>query len=843
MNEEYRLLFDAAPHPMWVAEPDTHIHLAVNQACLDQYGYSRAEFLALRHTAICERLQDGVAPHRRKDGSVFFADVTLADVGFAGRAATLVCSVDVSARVDAEQRVHQSETKFRALFETSPDAVGLIRGEVHVLVNPAYAEMFGFGSPDELKNTSLLGLFAASQRARVAGFLGARQGGHLASGAFQTRGLRRNGAEFEIDLRVSEFVENGEVYSVLVLRDISALHAAFDALARSERSLAEAQRIASLGHWELDLSLNTLRWSDEIYRIFGLEFGVEPSRELFYAHVHPQDRALVREAVDGAVREHQPYSIDHRILRPDGSERWVHEHAQVFPAADGVRLAGTVQDITRRHEAEERLRLLESVVVNANDGVVLWEPGDGASIVWMNEAYGRLTGRSAADTQGEPVEILRDPNGNGQNERIRQALERRESVRAEILLKRLDKTESTTEVNIFPLFESGSLTHWAAIVRDISERRRLEAQLFQSQKMEAVGRLAGGVAHDFNNLLLIISGYANMLRDAAGPGDATIETIDQITRATDRAGALTRQLLVFSRRHETRREIIDLNRVVMNIEKMLRRVIGEDVELRTELTPAPATISGDPAKIEQVLMNLAVNARDAMPDGGSLTVRIERRSPSEICLTVADTGHGMDPETQALIFEPFFTTKPEDAGTGLGLSLVYGIVKQLGGDILVKSAPGAGAVFEISLPSAEAAEEELAPENPAAPRSGNATILLVEDDPGVRQLIAVMLRRRGYAVRDVSGGAEAIPLIESTQPIDLLLTDIVMPGMNGWTLAECAVKKRPGLKVLYMSGYSDHAMIQRDRLEAVTLLNKPFTIETLSAAIHDVLAAKTRRAQ
>jgi signal transduction histidine kinase/ActR/RegA family two-component response regulator len=420
----------------------------------------------------------------------------------------------------------------------------------------------------------------------------------------------------------------------------------------------------------------------------------------------------------------------------------------------------------------------------------------------------------------------------------------------ELIHYRKDGASYLAEITYQRITEApGTVSHVAFVARDVTERRRLEAQFRQSQKMEAIGRLAGGVAHDFNNLLLIMAGYAHMLREGFSAPDPRMEAIDQISTAADRAAALTRQLLIFSRRQDVRREVVDVNHAVRNLDKMLRRVIGEDIELRIRTAEEEARVRTDANQIDQILMNLAVNARDAMPDGGALSITVDTQPPDHetyygisgpmVRISVADTGIGMDPETQSRIFEPFFTTKAEGAGTGLGLSTVYAIVKQNEGEIFVESAPGKGATFEIALPIARPEEDSEPPAKPAATPGGNETILLAEDDAGVRKLIAAMLRRGGYTVIEAALPTQALELLERTDDVHMLLTDIVMPGMSGWSLAARALEKRPELKVVYMSGYTDHAAVQAERVESAQMLRKPFTMETLHTAVRQVLGARS----
>jgi CheY-like chemotaxis protein len=322
-----------------------------------------------------------------------------------------------------------------------------------------------------------------------------------------------------------------------------------------------------------------------------------------------------------------------------------------------------------------------------------------------------------------------------------------------------------------------------------------------------------------------------MLREGIAPDDPAADAVESIAKAADRAAGLTRQLLLFSRRHEARRSVVDLNGVVSNVIKMLGRLIGEDVKLETRLSDRDLKVNVDPLQVEQVLMNLAVNARDAMPHGGTLLVEVEPAAGGNVRLAVSDTGVGMDEEIKIRIFEPFFTTKAAGAGTGLGLSTVYAIVQQNGGDVTVHSAPGKGARFEILLPEANADTAAEEPDAVHAPAAGAGTILVVEDDEGVRNLIAAMLSRGGYTVVEAACGEDAFDVLDSGAHVDLLLTDIVMPGMNGWAVAAESLARRPDLKVLYMSGYSEHAQIRREGEPGVTILHKPFTMGALKAAI------------
>jgi two-component system cell cycle sensor histidine kinase/response regulator CckA len=391
-------------------------------------------------------------------------------------------------------------------------------------------------------------------------------------------------------------------------------------------------------------------------------------------------------------------------------------------------------------------------------------------------------------------------------------------------------------------------------IRDITARKRAEQageQLRQSQKMEAVGQLAGGIAHDFNNLLGVMIGYCELLELQLVPADSKRRMVEQVHKAGTLAAFLTRQLLAFSRRQILRPLVLDLNGLVTEMETMLRRLIGENIEITTSLPPDLGRVKADPIQIEQILMNLAVNARDAMPDGGSFTIETtnveiddtQARQHSEIApgsyvmMAISDTGVGMDSETQAHIFEPFFTTKDLGKGTGLGLSTVYGIVKQSAGYIYVHSEQGRGTTFKLYLPRVDAEVEIFKGEKALSIQGRGETILLVEDNEPLREMAREMLEGLGYAVLDSGHPVEAIRTAERHGgPIPLLITDVMMPGMNGRVLAETLTAVRPEMKVLYTTGYTDDACIERGALEAgCPLLEKPYTRDALAKKVRELL--------
>jgi two-component system, cell cycle sensor histidine kinase and response regulator CckA len=406
---------------------------------------------------------------------------------------------------------------------------------------------------------------------------------------------------------------------------------------------------------------------------------------------------------------------------------------------------------------------------------------------------------------------------------------------------------------------NGKVEFLEGIVEDVSERRAMELQLRQGQKMEAVGRLAGGIAHDFNNLLGVISGYAELMSEQVGPASDARNSVEQIRKAADRASSLTGQLLAFSRQQVLEAKILDINAIVEDLAKMLPRLLGEDIELQVSLDPQLGAVKADQGQIEQVIMNLAVNARDAMPAGGNLAIRTRRvRFDSEMAakhppmtpgdyalLSVSDTGTGMDKQTQTHIFEPFFTTKERGRGTGLGLATVYGFVKQIGGFVWVDSEPGIGSSFAIYLPVTCEKANQNAPAAPPATsaRRGSGTVLLVEDEESLRTLTRSILELGGYEVLEACNGMEAVEIAKNhTGTIHLLLTDMVMPGMNGQAVAEKVGQLHPGIRVAYMSGYTGFSTRGASNLDAVVIA-KPFTRNILLQKLIEALELEQKPAE
>jgi PAS domain S-box-containing protein len=497
--------------------------------------------------------------------------------------------------------------------------------------------------------------------------------------------------------------------------------------------------------------------------------------------------------------------------------------------------------VDERTLAEARFRDLFD---NAADAVFTTDAA--GRVTALNRRAQQITGYDAGQARDLPLRTLL-PDGEA-GTRAAQAWMAGAAAGLPTELVARDGARVPVEVSTRIVEEDGVTVGTQAIVRDVRDRNELEQQLRQAQKMEAVGQLAGGVAHDFNNLLTVIRGGSELVLHELPAGSEVRDDVEMVINAANRATALTRQLLAFSRKEVVQPRPLDLHRVVQNLVPMLRRMIGEHIAIAAQAAPEPAWIVADPGQVEQVLVNLAVNARDAMPAGGTLTIRtgtVQAAGPPgapplrHVRLSVTDTGQGMDEATQARIFEPFFTTKPAGLGTGLGLSTVYGIVQQAGGTLRCISSPGAGTTFQIQFPFAApgAAADGHDPAGGEDARPGSETILLVEDDAALRKLAVRILEKAGYAVLAASEGAAALQAAAAHKGfIDLLVTDMVMPGMSGRALADALKARRPRMRVLLMSGYSDDERLRPDTLAGETrFLQKPFTVEGLAAAVREVL--------
>lgn len=600
-------------------------------------------------------------------------------------------------------------------------------------------------------------------------------------------------------------------------------------LTRSEASLAEAQRIGHIGSWEWDIVKNELYWSEEVYRIFGLlprEFNA--TYEAFLGSVHPDDREFVKKSVDEALYGNMHYDIDHRIILKDGNVRIVHEKGEISIDDTGraVRMVGTVQDITERKRMEDQLKKLSYAIEQSTIAIVITDAH--GNIQYVNLKFIQLTGYTSDEIMGKTPRILKSGKTPPEEyKRLWDTITAGGEWQGEFYNKKKNGEFYWEQERISSIKnQKGVITSFIAFKEDITlvkqaeeEQSKLRERLERASRLESVGKLAGGIAHDFNNILTVVMGYGNLLTMEIKKDDPSVAYVQKILASAKRAAQLTQGLLAFSRKQVIDPRPININEIIKKTESLLFRLIGEDIELKTILMNRDGIVMVDSGQMEQVLMNLATNARDAMPEGGDIIIHTEivelgneyikthgyGMAGKYVLLSFSDTGVGMDEETEKRIFEPFFTTKAVGMGTGLGLAIVYGIVKQHNGYINVCSEPGKGTTFKIYLPLSESAVEELKSDTSAPVTvGGTETILLAEDEGEVRNLGKKVLEKFGYKVIEAGDGEEAIQkFIENKNNIQLLVFDVLMPRKSGKEAYDAIKRIRPGMEALFMSGYSE----------------------------------------
>jgi PAS domain S-box-containing protein len=674
----------------------------------------------------------------------------------------------------------------------------------------------------------------------------------------------------------TELTENDKQLQAII-DNLKAEHSQTEkALRESEQRLLQAVKVARLGIFEHDLNTGIFHCSPIMRELYGWAPEKLVTLESVMESIVPEDREILASAVR---RTHDPkgpglFYTELRILHPDGL-RWIFSRTETFFEGDGnarypVRTVGASVDITERKQVELELLASRQQLRTALDAAKLG--------VWN---YSLATGEHTCDALA--CKIFGWPEDQAVTAET--LLERVHPEDREMFLEQRDKSISGTlkpgagvEYRIqLPdgsirwlsvhrsviLDRSGKPVRLTGVVQDITDRKTddqermtLEHEFLHAQKIEAVGRLAGGIAHDFNNLLMVIRSYTEILQDSLPPHDSLRKNTQAIMKAADRAASLTGQMLAFSRKQVLSPIALNLNAAIDESARMLQRLIGEDIELHVIPAESAWTVRADPNQIAQVLMNLSVNARDAMPEGGSLTITSRNVTVDEgfvanhpymlpgdyAAFSVADTGTGISKATQERMFEPFFTTKSVGKGTGLGLSTVYGIVKQSGGYIIVDSEPGRGACFTIYLPRVtEMAAEHDTVKGDSVPR-GTETLLVVEDEDALRESICEFLESIGYTVLSANSGHQALTMTcQFDHPIHLMITDVVMPKMSGRELSQMLVTLRPELKTIFMSGYTDDEVVRHGvRNAEVAFLQKPFSLATLARKIREMLEAPKR---
>ncbi len=786
--------------------------------------------------------------------------------------AAMALTLDVSEDRRAQEQIAQVMQRLRAHMDGSP--LALIEVDPQFLVtrwSEQAEDLFGWTPQEVLGKSVLDGPWVHPEdAAAVRRDSEAMLSGQLKRSVTPLRNVRKDGSLIHCEWYNSAIHDaQGQLVSVMSLvLDVTQRQAAESALREREEQHRLALDAADLGTWRLDAVTGLAQYDERSQRFYGFDKPVVSLNEVF-EHVHPEDRDRIRNGVHAGLQPdgiERPQPASFRVIHSDGTVRWLKAQVMVRFEGEGperraVQAFGTTEDITERRRAEEALRdsehwLRESQRISRIGSYVLdlrtmqWTSSETLDELFgIDEAYVRDVGGWLGIVHPEFRAEMSEYFQNF-------VLKQQNPFNREYMIARASDGEERWVLGRGALVRDneGNVLRMAGTIQDITDRKQMEGQLQQAMKMESVGRLAGGVAHDFNNLLTVINGYSELLMSRLPHDNPLRGSASEIRRAGERAASLTQQLLAFSRRQMMLPRIMDLNATVAETERMLRRLIGEDIRLETRLAHGLGCVKGDPGQINQVLLNLAVNARDAMPNGGCLRLETMNADVLEgsaearagvipgqyVRLIVTDSGSGMDETTLQHLFEPFYTTKPQGLGTGLGLSTVYGIVKQSGGQIRVESERGQGTAFIIDLPRVD--DEIASPVrlSETVRTAGSGTILLVEDQEDVRALTALMLREFGYRVLDAGSGDEAIALSQSFQEnIDLLLTDVVMPGLAGRTLVDEMKVRRPGIAVLYMSGYTDDVILHHGILEeGVLFVQKPFSPQTLAGKVREALDSR-----
>jgi len=780
--------------------------------------------------------------------------------------------------------------RFRTALDTSDDAIFLIDpATLHFVdFNRSVADTMGYPA-EQLAAMGPLELVPEHQRGYLRTLLRDLAAGGVGVVGHDTEFVRGDGSRFPVEVRWNRSLpQDGPPVIIAVARDVTRRNRTERDLRKSAYLLNRAQRIANTGYCEWNLEHSTITWSEQTFRIFGRSPGeFMPTTEAFAAAIHPEDRKQVLKAVREAARTRQAYICHYRILRPDGEVRYIREQGEPVGEGDATppRVLSTLQDVSEMRRMEEDLRrselLLRQVTENIQDMFRLDDLGDGLEgeaqqvgrTIYVSPAYETIWGLPCDTLYRDPLAFL---EGVHPEDRSRVATAFAGRIRGEYdqiyRVVRPDGSLRWVRERVFPVRDGmGHVYRVAGVASDITELKAAEQdkenallELAQTRKLEAVGVLAGGIAHDFNNLLTSISGFAQLALLKVDAGSPLAKDLGAVCDSADRAAGLTRQLLAFSRKQSLTSSAIHLGNRVLGLLDLLQRTLGEDVAVAADIDPAMRLVQGDPVNIDQVLLNLAINARDAMPRGGALRIRVgnltlgpeeaERRHPDAragdfVFLEVTDSGVGMDAQTLARVFDPFFTTKGVGSGTGLGLSVVYGVARQHEGWVEVHSQPGEGATFLMLLPALPVgaeADTSLPSRSSRPPQetSGDCRVLVIEDEPSLLQFASLALSGQGYRVTTAASCGEARGALSAgADAFCLVFSDVVLPDGSGIRLAEEIRARHPNLPVLLCSGYPE----KDDRWHEVRVSNmpfiaKPYTMETLLHTVARLIRLEDRAA-
>ncbi len=874
-EEKYRTLFDQSVLGIYLHDLEGNL-IDVNKTGCTQLGYTKTEILGMNifdfHPENTETINSPKAEilkrwkhwepgirnsidgeHLCKDGSILPIEISTGAVIFKGRKCILAATQDITKRKQAEKALKESENHYRTLFEQANEGLMLMTLDGRLTdVNRAFAKMHGY-TIDELKTIDISDLDVLGERAIEvrSDFVRRMQAGEVVR--FEVEHRHKGGHSFPAFVTTSIIDIEGDLYYLAFHQDLTERKVAREKLVKQNYYLEKAQELGRIGTWEIDIINNILIWTDENCRIFGVPEGSVADYETFIGRVHPDDRDFVNQEWSAAI-EGKPYDIEHRLLL-DGKVKWVREKADVEFNEEGiaVRAIGFTQDITERKQAEEEIEEffnMENFMMCISDLK--------GNFLKVSGTFEDILGYTSEELLGQPYINFVHPDDKEKTMKLveNELVSGTKIISFENRYKCKDGAYKWISWTGHPDVNKGVSYSMAY---NITELKKLESQLQQTQKMEAIGSLAGGIAHDFNNILFPIIGLSEMLLEDLPPESLEYENAEEIYNAARRAGNLVEQILAFSRQSEHKMTPVRFQMILKEALKLIRATIPSNIEIHSEIQQDCSLVMADPTQVHQIVMNLMTNAFHAVEQsGGEIRVRLIETELNKVDVTgmslkpgnyvlisVSDSGHGIPTKNMEKIFDPYFTTKEQGKGTGLGLAVVFGIVKEYGGDILVQSEVGKGTTFDVYFPLMEKNTEILSTDAVEAVEKGSESILLVDDEPAVVRLETQILERLGYKVTFRTSSSDALEAFRaSPNSFDLIISDMAMPHMTGIELAQEIVKIHPGIPIIVCSGFSEKLTEEKAKAFGINgLLMKPVSKHEMARVIRRVLDEAKSAAQ
>jgi PAS domain S-box-containing protein len=756
---------------------------------------------------------------------------------------------EVEERKRAEKAIRESEEHFKLLAQNAPVAIFVQTQHQFAYLNPEALNLFGAKNQDQLLGQPVINRFDPSYHDIVKERIHLLNEDKKPVGMMDEVYLKLDGSPFDAAVSAAPIRWRGHDGAIVFFRDVTERKRARQELWQSELRLSRAELLVGLGNWEIDLSTKKVIASDGARQIYGVG-QQELTLDDIWKFPLPEHRSRLDKAFFALIDDGEPYDIEFKIMRAN-DDQVINIHSIAHYDTEKNSVFGTIHDITGLRHAEERYGLLFAAIEQAAEGVVIT---DNAGIIqYVNPAEETISGYSNDELVGRKPSIFKSgKHDDNFYKNLWKTINADNVWCGRFVNRKKDGTEYHEDATISPVYDkSGNLTNFVAVKHDVTQRVSLQEQLFQAQKMEAIGTLAGGFAHDFRNMLQVVMGSLELIEFNKDLPEHLRTDLDRIRKAATSGAELVKGMLVFSRKTSVQLEPLNLNKLVESVESLLARSIPKMIKIDVVKAHDLSSIKGDSTQIEQILMNLAINASDAMPDGGTLTIQTmntvldekfcrshpNTRPGAHVLLSVTDTGTGMNEETVRRIFEPFFTTKEKGKGTGLGLAVVYGIVEQHSARIICESKPSVGTTFKIYFPAVEEIQEEKYLEKKEPPRGQGETILLVDDAPEILEMATRLLNDANYRVIAASNAKDALELYEKHRcEIRLVLLDLIMPEIGGKQCLEALRNMDPNVKVLVITGYTQRGMTQElTDAGARDFILKPFDTPQLLEKIRKII--------